>query len=84
MKHKQNQNEKTTITIEGMDLYTLCRWASLKEAIDIVADKCEEKKIDFTSFDLKPSDLLHYVDSMTDELYYKVLAEEKKVNNKEL
>lgn len=60
-----------------MDLYTLCRWASLKEAIDIVADKCEDKKIDFTTFDLKPSELLHFVDSMTDDLYYKVLNEEK-------
>ena len=66
---------KTTVTLDGIDLYTLCRWASLKEAVDIVADKCEEKKIDFNSFDLKPSDLLKYVDTMTDTLYNKVLDE---------
>lgn len=84
MKRTQSQNNKTTVTLDGIDLYTLCRWASLKEAVDIVADKCEEKKLDFATFDLKPSDLLHFVDSMTDDLYYKVLAEEKKVNKKEV
>ena len=71
-----NEYPKKTITIDGMDLYTLCRWASLKEAIDIVGDKCDEKKIDFSSFELKPADLLKYVDSMTDSLYHKVLNEE--------
>ncbi len=71
-----NEYPKKTITIDGMDLYTLCRWASLKEAIDIVGDKCDEKKIDFSSFELKPADLLKYVDSMTHSLYHKVLNEE--------
>lgn len=73
---KKEQYPKKTVTVDGMDLYSLCRWASLKEAVDIVADKCEEKNIDFTSFDLKPLDLLKYVDSMTDELFHKVTQEE--------
>jgi len=76
VKLKNKQTPKQTITIEGMDLYTLCRWASLKDAIDIVGEKCDDKKIDFNSFDLKPLDLLKYVDSMTDELYNKVLHQE--------
>ena len=76
MKKLQKQNNPT-VNIDGMDVYTLCRWASLKEAIDIVADKCEDKKLDLATFDMKPSELLHYVDSMTDDLYYKVLTQEK-------
>ena len=76
MMKKTNQYPKTTVTLDGMDLYTLCRWASLKDAVDIVADKCEEKKIDFNDFDLKPLDLLKYVDSMTDCLYNKVLDQQ--------
>lgn len=80
MKHINDaQNEQTypkrEITIDGMNLYELCRWASLKEAIDIVADKCEERKIDFATFELKPLDLLKYVDSMTDVFYNRVLNE---------
>lgn len=59
-----------------MDLYTLCRWASLKEAVDIVGEKCDEREIDFETFDLKPLELLKYVDSMTDDLYNKILQEE--------
>jgi hypothetical protein len=79
-KAKADQYPKKVVTLDGMDLYSLCRWASLKEAVDIVADKCEEKNIEFERFDLKPLDLLKYVDSMTDDLYYKVMNEEKEVN----
>ena len=77
-KTKTEQYPKKTVTLDGMDLYTLCRWASLKDAIDIVGEKCEEKKLDFNDFDLKPLYLIKYVDSMTDELYNKVLEQEKK------
>lgn len=71
------QYPKKTVTLEGMSVYELCRWASLKEAIDLVGEKCEEKHIDFDSFDLKPLDLLKYVDSMTDELYSKAIHNPK-------
>jgi hypothetical protein len=64
---------KKIITIENMNLYELCRWAALKEAVDIVADKCDEKRIDFETFELKPLDLLKYVESATDLLYNRVL-----------
>ena len=56
-----------------MDLYALCRWASLKEAVDIVGDKCEGRNINFDTFDLKPLDLLKYVYSITNNLYKKIL-----------
>jgi len=71
MKTKKAQTSSSII--DSMDLYTLCRWASLKEAIDIVGEKCEEKRIDFETFDVKPLDLLKYVDSMTDEIYNRVV-----------
>jgi hypothetical protein len=75
---KKNTNKKTKVTIDGtvavnnMDLYTLCRWASLKDAIDLIGEKCEEKSINFNSFEIKPLDLLKYVDSMTDETFNRV------------
>lgn len=71
-KTKNNEYPKKSVTLDGMSLYELCRWASLKEAVDIIADKCDDREIDFFSFELKPLDLLKYVDSMTDELYHKV------------
>lgn len=71
------QYPKKFVTIDNMSSYELCRWAALKEAIDIIGDKCDEKKIDFNEFDLKPLDLMKYVDTMTDTLYHKVLNAEK-------
>lgn len=73
------QYPKKVVTLDGMSLYELCRWASLKEAIDIVGDKCDEKNINFATFDLKPLDLLKYVDNTTDELYSKALQTETQV-----
>lgn len=82
-KRISNEYPKKTVTLEGMSLYELCRWASLKEAVDIIADKCEERRIDFQTFELKPLDLLKYVDSMTDDLYNKVAeTEEMETNEK--
>ena len=71
---KTKLSPKQHAPLEEMSLYALCRWASLKEAVDIVGDKCDEKMIDFNNFDIKPLDLLKYVDSMTDDLYSKVLT----------
>lgn len=76
-KHKRNQYPKTSVTLDGMSLYELCRWASLKDAVDIVGEKCDDKNIDFSTFDLKPLDLLKYVDVMTDELYHKVSSQQQ-------
>ena len=73
---KNDKYPKNTVTLEGMSLYELCRWASLKEAVDIIGDKCDERRIDFSTFELKPLDLLKYVDSMTDDLFHKVTEQE--------
>lgn len=78
--HMKNINStkypKCIVKLEDMSLYELCRWAALKEAVDVIADKCEERSIDFDKFsDLKPLDILNYVDSITDVLYDKVIKE---------
>jgi hypothetical protein len=73
---KATKKTKQVSNLDNMDLYSLCRWASLKDAIDLIGEKCEEKQINFETFDLKPLDLLKYVDSMTDDLYNKALRQE--------
>jgi hypothetical protein len=64
-----------TSAIDGMSLYEMCRWASLIDAVELVENKCSERKIDFESIDLQPLDILKYVDSMTDELYNNALRQ---------
>jgi hypothetical protein len=66
--------KRTSSAVDQMDLYSLCRWSSLKDAIDIIGEKCEEKHLDFDSVEIKPLDLLKYVDYMTDEVYRKALS----------
>jgi len=63
------------IDINSIPVYSLCRWSALKDAVDIVGDKCDEKKISFDTIDLQPLDILKYVEMATDTLYNKVLQQ---------
>ncbi len=66
--------QKTTVNIEKMSLYELCRWSALEEAINIIGDKCDERGIDFENITLNPLDIMVYVDGQTDKIYEKVNA----------
>jgi len=61
---------KNTIT-----LYEFSRWAALMEAVDIIAEKCKDKKINFYGNEglkyIKPLDILEYVDKRSSELQIK-------------
>lgn len=69
-----NTNTNTENPLESMSLYQMCRWASLIDAVELVENKCNERKIDFESIDLQPLDILKYIDSRTDEIYYNALT----------
>ena len=69
------KNQTTKVSLESMSLYEMCRWASLIDAIELVENKCTERKVDFESIDLQPLDILKYVDSMTDEIYNNALKQ---------
>jgi len=68
------------------------RRAALLEAVDIIAEKCEDRGIDFNSpagmkF-IKPLDIQEYVDNRTDTLILKIKTardiEKKLINIKSL
>jgi len=56
--------------------YELARWAALIEAVDLIAEKCEDRSIDFYSPEgmkyIKPLDIQDYVDNRTDTLVMKI------------
>ena len=60
-----------TITV-----YEFARWAALLEAVNIIAEKCEDRGIDFNSAEgmkyIKPLDIQDYVDNRTDTLVMKI------------
>lgn len=64
-------------TLDGMTTYEICRWAALKEAVDILGEKCDEKNIELSSNVLQPLEILQYVESVTDVLYNQATLNEK-------
>jgi hypothetical protein len=60
------------VDITKLSLYELCRWTALEEAINIIGEKCEDRNLDFDNVDLKPLDILKYIDNATDKIYEKV------------
>jgi len=72
MKKTKKKNNGEPVDLTKMSLYQLCRWSALEEAVNIIGDKCEDKGIPFESIELKPLDLMKYIDTATDKIYEKV------------
>jgi len=68
--------QESIITNKGISLYEFARWSALLEAVDIIAEKCEDRGIDFDSSEgmkyIKPLDIQDYVDNRTDALVMKI------------
>jgi len=64
---------KETTTPLQLSLYEAARWYSLIDAVNIVGDKCDDRKISFDTVELKPLELLKYVNVMSDTVYNKLL-----------
>ena len=70
---KTNKTSKVSnVDISKLTLYELCRWTALEEAVNVIGEKCDERNIDFDTVELKPLEILKYVDSATDKIYEKV------------
>jgi len=68
--------EETQTNPRRISTYEFARWAALLEAIDLIAEKCEDRGIDFNSNEgmkyIKPLDIQDYVDNRTDTLLMKI------------
>lgn len=57
-------------------MYEFARWAALLEAVDIIAEKCEDRGIDFDGIEgmkyIKPLDIQDYVNMRADTLVMKI------------
>jgi hypothetical protein len=65
----------------GMTAHEFARWVSLTEAIDLIAEKCEELGIDFYGDEgleyIKPLTIQRYIDERTDQLTGKLTRSQK-------
>ena len=71
--------------INKISIYEFARWAALLEAVDIIAEKCEDRGIDFDSPEgikyIKPLDIQDYVNLRTDTLIMKIKTAREIENN---
>jgi hypothetical protein len=51
----------------------LARWMSLYEAVNLIADKCDDKGIDFNKVQINPLKVKEYMDSTVDIFHKKIL-----------
>jgi hypothetical protein len=72
MKQTNKLPKVSDVDITKMSTYELCRWSALEEAINVIGDKCDDRKVDFDKVELKPLDILKYIDIATDKIYEKV------------
>jgi hypothetical protein len=64
------------LVIKEMANFELSRWYALFEAVNLLADECDERGKDFESLNLEPLHLRKYIEKTCD-LYGKKLLEEQ-------
>ena len=74
---KKSTKTKAVIDINSIPLGTLCKWQALHEAVNLIADKCHDKGMDFEKITIKPLDVLDYIEQKADVIEYKISCQEK-------
>lgn len=62
------------------DATTWAKWMSLYEAVNIIADKAQEKNIPFSKIEIKPLEIYKYMESMENIFLRKILKNEYKID----
>jgi len=56
-----------------MTTYEIARWYALIDAVNVIGEKCEDNGTDFDLVELKPLEILKYVEYASDSIYSKLL-----------
>jgi hypothetical protein len=72
-KTKQEIEVSNPTLSKELTSYEVARWYSLIDAVNIIGEKCEDSGKDFEKIELKPLEILRYVDYMSDIVYSKLL-----------
>ncbi len=59
---------------------TLAKWMALFEAVNLIADKAEEKNVPLDEVEFSPLDIKEYMHSTEDIYLRKILEEDYKIN----
>lgn len=74
------KNNKKNWKVIHEETSTWARWIALYEAVNLIADKCEEKKIPFDEIVFKPLEIRDYISSTEDIIARKILNQEYNID----
>jgi hypothetical protein len=74
-KLKNNKNSLKNWDKVYSEASELSRWICLYEAVNMIADKAEEKKLSFNDIDIKPLAIYKYMESMEDIILKQTLEQ---------
>ena len=63
--------------LEDMSVFEQSRWYALMEAVNIIADECEERGRDFDKIKISPLDVEKYIESTCDIFARKIIEEQE-------
>jgi len=66
------------VRVDEMGVYEVSRWYSLFEAVNFIADECDERNIDFESVRLEPLHMRKYIEKTCD-IFARKLDEENAI-----
>jgi len=69
------ENKSKTLNKTYQEASELSRWIALYEAVNMIADKAEEKNIPFDKIDIKPLAIYKYMESTENITLNKILKE---------
>ena len=65
---KEKHIELQAKDISEMTFFEMARWLSLVEAVDVIAEKAEDRKINMEDVDFKPLAIQKYVEATCDSI----------------
>lgn len=68
--------EKAGEMLDAMPSFEIARWQALMDAIEILNEKCEDRKQDFNTLDIKPKAVEKYIESTCD-LYCRSIEQQR-------
>ena len=63
--------------LEDMSIFEQSRWYALMEAVNLIADECEERHIDFDTIKISPLDVEKYIEGTCDIFARKIIEDQK-------
>ena len=75
-----NKNKNKNFENIQQEATTWAKWMSLYEAVNIIADKAQEKNIPFSKIEIKPLEVYKYMEATENIFLRKILKDEYKID----